>query len=105
MKNSSVGARESDLPRNPVDGTKIDFIARFLDGTVGIEATSPLFGKQAGATTKNYVPLTEVIEELVPRGWAVSVISLPDLGPSDSKRGFKAAVKDMLNIPPPAAGE
>ena len=33
-------------PRNPVDGTKIDFMATFPDGAVGVEATSPLFGKQ-----------------------------------------------------------
>jgi hypothetical protein len=76
-------------PENPIDGTRIDFMARFPDYEVGIEATSPLFDRQVGATTKNFAPLTNIIEELTPRGWAVSVVSLPDLGPSDSKRGVQ----------------
>jgi hypothetical protein len=101
----TLGAFITCEPENPVDGTRIDFMARFPDYEVGVEATSPLFDRQVGATTKNYAPLTDIIEELIPHEWAVGVVSLPDLGPSDSKREFKSAAKEMLNVPPPAAGE
>ncbi|MGH3147460.1 MAG: hypothetical protein ACRDTR_16815, partial [Rubrobacter sp.] len=45
------------------------------------------------------------VEELAPSGWAVAIGSLPDLGPADSKKAFKSAVKQMLNVPPPLPGE
>jgi hypothetical protein len=50
--------------------------------------------------------LLEIIESLAPPGWRILVDSLPDLGPSDSKRGFKAAVERLLDTEPPepAAG-
>jgi hypothetical protein len=56
--------------------------------------------------TKRRSPLLEVIESLAPPGWRIMVDSLPDLGPSDSKRGFKAAVERLLDTEPPepAAG-
>jgi hypothetical protein len=92
-------------PENPVDGTKIDFVVRFPDYEIGVEATSPLFDREMGGTAKDYAPLIEVVEEMAPSGWAVAIGSLPSLGPSDSKKPFKSAVKQMLNVPPPLPGE
>ncbi len=99
------GAITSCEPENPVDGTKIDFTARFPDREVGVEATSPLFDQDMGGTAKDYAPLIEAVEELVPSGWAVAIGSLPSLGPSDSKKPFKSAVRQMLDVPPPVPGE
>jgi hypothetical protein len=53
-------------PENSVDGTKVDFIVRFPDHEVGVEATSPLFDREMGGTAKDYAPLIGVIEEKVP---------------------------------------
>ena len=101
----TLGASIICEPENPVDGTKIDFIAEFPDLTVGVEATSPLFDQEMGETAKNYATLVGTIEDLSPSGWAVAIGSLPDVGPSDSKKPFKAAVRHMLDVPPPAPGE
>lgn len=92
-------------PENPVDGTKIDFMVRFPNHEVGVEATSPLFDREMGGTARDYAPLIGVVENLVPSGWAVAIGSLPGLGPSDSKKLFKSTVKQMLNVPPPLPGE
>ncbi len=92
-------------PENPVDGTKIDFMVRFSDHEIGVEATSPLFDREMGGTAKDHAPLIGAVEELVPSGWAVAIGTLPDLGPADSKKTFKSAVKQMLNVPPPLSGE
>lgn len=101
----TLGASITCEPENPVDGTKIDFVAQFPDYEIGVEATSPLFDREMGETAKNYATLVGAIEDLAPSGWAVAIGSLPDVGPSDSKKPFKAAVKRMLDVPPPALGE
>jgi hypothetical protein len=87
-------------------GTRIDFQACFADGEVGVEVVSPVFDPDAGDVMKRHSPLLEIIESLAPPGWRIMVGSLPDLGPSDSKRGFKAAVERLLDTEPPepAAG-
>jgi hypothetical protein len=87
-------------------GTRIDFRACFADGEVGVEVVSPVFDPDAGDVMKRRSPLLEIIESLAPPGWRIMVDSLPDLGPSDSKRGFKAAVERLLDTEPPepAAG-
>jgi hypothetical protein len=87
-------------------GTRIDFRARFADGEVGVEVVSPVFDPDAGEVMKRRNPLLVIIESLAPPGWRIMVDSLPDLGPNDSKRGFKAAVERLLDTEPaePAAG-
>jgi hypothetical protein len=92
-------------PENPVDGTKVDFMVRFPDYEVGVEATSPLFDREMGGTANDHAPLIDAVEESVPSGWAVAIGSLPGLGPSDSKKPFKSAVKEMLDVPSPLPGE
>jgi hypothetical protein len=87
-------------------GTRIDFRACFAEGEVGVEVVSPLFDPDAGEVMKRRSSLLEIIESLAPTGWRIMVDSLPDLGPSDSKRGFKGAVERLLDTEPPepAAG-
>jgi hypothetical protein len=87
-------------------GTRIDLRARFAEGEVGVEVVSQIFDPDAGEVMKRRGPLPEIIESLAPTRWRVMVDSLPDLGPSDSKRDFKAAVERLLDTEPPepAAG-
>jgi hypothetical protein len=101
----TLGASITCEPVNPVDGTRIDFMAQFPDYEVGVEATSPLFDREMGETAKNYATLVGIIEDLTPSGWAVAIGSLPNVGPSDSKRPFKTAVRRMLDVPPHTSGE
>ena len=87
-------------------GTRIDFRVRFADGEVGVEVVSPVFDSDAGEVMKRHSPLLEIIESLAPLGWRIMVGSLPDMGPNDSKRSFKATVERLLDTEPPepAAG-
>lgn len=100
----TLGASLTCEPENPIDGTKIDFMARFPDGTVGIEATSPVFDKEMGETARSNEPLKETIEKMTPKGWAVAINGLPALNPSDSKKQFKSAVGEMLDVELPEDG-
>ncbi len=100
-----LGASVTCEPESEVGGTKIDFVARFSDHTVAVEAISPVFNKDTAKTVRDRIPLTEIIEESVPAGWGVAIIDLPEIGPADSRKQFKAAVQQMLDVPPPAEGE
>lgn len=101
-----LGASITCEPENEVDRTKIDFVAQFPDHAVTVEATSPIFtNKDAAKTARDRNRLTDFVEECVPAGWGVTIVSLPDIGPAGSTRQFKAAVKRMLDVPPPAEGE
>ena len=100
-----LGASITCEPENEVDGTKIDFVARFADHTVAVEATSPVFTKDTAKTARDRNRLTDFIEECVPAGWGVAIVGLPDIGPAGSTKQFKAAVKRMLDVPPPAEDE
>jgi len=100
-----LGASITCEPENEVDGTKIDFVARFADRTVAVEATSPIFTKDATKTARDRNRLTDFVEERVPAGWGVAIVGLPDIGPAGSTKQFKAAVKRMLDVPPPAEDE
>jgi hypothetical protein len=86
------------------EGKRPDFIARFPDTTVIIEAVSPVFNADAGETIKNRIPLFRIIESNIPQGWRVGVWGLPEIGPRDSKKEFEKVVKRMLSIPPPTEG-
>jgi hypothetical protein len=78
-------------------GTRIDFLARFPDRTVSVEAVAPVINAAAGEEAKRRNPLLSVIDSLAPPGCTILVMELPDLGPSDSKKQFKEAVKDLLD--------
>jgi hypothetical protein len=100
-----LGASIACEPENRADKTRIDFMARFSDHVVAVEATSPVFNQDMGQTARNHIPLIEIIEKSAPAGWAVAIGDLPDIGPTGSKKQFKSAVERVLNVPPPAEGE
>jgi hypothetical protein len=85
-------------------GKRPDFTARFLDGTVIVEAVAPIFDADAGETEKNRRPLLEIIEAHIPKGWYVGVRELPNISPNETKKYFKSVVARMLTIAPPENG-
>ncbi len=87
---------------NNRDVRRPDFNAQFSDVTIIVEATAPIFNKATGEQLKSQVPLLEFIESNIPKGWEVGVYQLPNIGLTDSKKGFKRTVKNMLRIPPPS---
>lgn len=87
------------------DGKRPDFVARFAESTVCIEAVSPELNNAAAKELRNAQQLMKIVDTHIPQGWHICVMSLPQLGPSHSKREFTRAVKKLLDIQPPDAGE
>ena len=95
-----MGAEVSFEIKNQ-EGKCPDFIARFSDTAIIVEAVSPLFNPEVEGKSTRRIPLLNFIESKVPDGWRVAVWELPDIGRSDSKIEFKKAIERMLAIPPP----
>ena len=83
------------------DDKQPDFLARFPDYTIIVEAASPNFNAEAGKEIKDRNPLMDIVECLTPEGWSVGVWELPRIGQADSKKEFRRVVSEMLSIPPP----
>jgi hypothetical protein len=96
----ALGA-EIEVEPDSEAGTRIDFLARFSDQTISVEAVAPVFNADAGETAARRIPLLEIVESLTPAGWRVMVVELPDLGSGDSKRQFKRTVEELLETEPP----
>lgn len=82
-------------------GKRPDFMARFADGRVTVEAVSPVVNAETKGEETERVPLLNIIEEQVPEGWYVGVWELPNIGHADSKREFKRTVARLLALSPP----
>lgn len=74
------------------EGRRPDFKADFEDGSVIVEAISPVFNATVGEKMKCQRPLLEIVEAMVPEGWRCGVWDLPDIGLQDSKKEFKNAL-------------
>jgi hypothetical protein len=85
-----MGADIECEPENPRDGTRVDFVARFSDGTVFVEAVSPVLDRELGAIYGREAPLKKLIEDNVPTGWAADIRAVPRIGPGESRRHVKA---------------
>ena len=96
-----LGADIECESENPIDRTRVDFAATFPNGVVFVEAVSPVLDKELGAVLDREVPLTQLIKNSVPPGWAADVRELPNVGPDESKRHIKAFLRREMNIPPP----
>jgi hypothetical protein len=96
-----LGADIECEPVNPADGSRVDFVAKFPDGTVFVEAVSPLLDRELGAIFGREAPLRKLVEENVPPGWAAHIRALPNVGPDQSRRHIKAFLQREMDIPPP----
>lgn len=86
----------------PIEQTKKnpDFLAQFPDGTIIVEATVPKTNEEIRQHSTRNEELVEIIESLAPDGWTVAVWRLPELGPNDSKKHFKSAIREIFNSLP-----
>jgi hypothetical protein len=77
-----------------------DFIARFPDVVITVEATIPEINQRINRQTAENEELVRIIETLTPAKWSVRAWRLPRLGPRDSKRDFKRTIKGVFaNLP------
>jgi hypothetical protein len=96
-----LGADIECEPVNPADGSRVDFVARFPDVTVFVEAVSPVLDRELGAIYGREAPITKLIEDSVPPGWAADIRRPPSIGPDESRRHIKAFLQREMDIPPP----
>jgi hypothetical protein len=75
---------------------RIDYVARFPQSTVSVEAVAPTFNVAVGEQVKQRNPLLDIIEVLAPPDLWILVESLPGLGPNDSKKRFRNVIKRLF---------
>jgi hypothetical protein len=75
---------------------RIDFVARFPESTVSVEAVAPAFNVEIGEQVKQRNPLLDIVESAAPPDLWVLIESLPELGPNDSKKRFRNTIKRLL---------
>lgn len=88
---------EIELEVENSEGRKPDFLAKFDDEVVIIEAKVPTFNKAAFDSQIHQIPLLELIEANVPDGLGVIVWELPNIPPSDSKKEFRKAIEAIFH--------
>lgn len=87
------------------DGTRIDFVAKFPDAAVGVEAISPIFDASIGEAINVRGPLLDIVEALVPPGWGAMVLNLPEIGPNQSKAPFREMLARLMSSLPLPVGD
>jgi hypothetical protein len=97
-----LGAEIECEPEGLPSGKRPDFVARFPEGTVFVEAVSPVLDRELAAAAGGEAPIMRLVEDSVPLGWAADIRALPCVGPDESKRHIKAFLRREMNIPPPA---
>ncbi len=84
-------------------GTRIDFLAEFRDGKVGVEATAPVFNATVGEEFKARAALLDLLDREAPQGWSIMV---SQASVSDGRHQmFKRFIREMFrDIDPPTKG-
>ncbi len=77
-------------------GSRPDFRARFPEGTVIVEATSPVFDAEFGEDFARWDGLRHVIKRRAPRGWIVWIRALPPIGRDQPLGDFKRVVDRLF---------
>ena len=96
-----LGAQIECEPEGLPSGKRPDFVASFPDGKVFVEAVSPKLDRELGTAAGLEFPITKLIEDNVPPGWAADIRKLPRVSPDESKRHIKAFLQREMNVPPP----
>jgi hypothetical protein len=78
-----------------------DFLVRFPDGAITVEATVPEINARISRQTSNNEEMVQIIEALTPPEWSVAVWRLPSLGPNDSKKNFRRTIEGVFRDLPP----
>jgi hypothetical protein len=79
-----------------------DFLVRFPDGIITVEATVPSINDPMNQQLTWNEELIEVIETLMPPDWSARVWRLPKIGPNNSKQQFKKTITEIVGDLAPA---
>lgn len=77
-------------------GRKPDFTAHFEEGSIIVEAVSPVFNAEVVEEAANRNPLLDFIEGSTPTNWRTAVLKLPSIRPDASKKEFKSAILRLM---------
>lgn len=78
-------------------GSRIDWLATFPDGRVGVEATVPLINAVVGTTMRDQQPTLELIERVTPPGWNVIAVAVPATPGDAPRRPIRAVLRRWAN--------
>lgn len=100
-----LGAHELAYEPMQTSGKRPDYLARFADGTVFVDATHPSWNADLEREHRANERLIDVIEKEIPPGWSFIVDELPRLGMSQPIGPFRAAINQAFSsLPIPSAG-
>lgn len=66
-----------------------------------MEAVSPRLDRELSAAAGSEAPITKLVEDNVPPGWAADIRALPRVAPDESKRHIRAFLQRKMDMPPP----
>ena len=90
------GGAALELEIANAEGRRPDFLARFDDVIVIVEAISPVFNRAMNDEFKAKDGLLEIVEQLTPDGYRIGTWRLPNIGLSDSRKEFKHTIREMM---------
>lgn len=100
-----LGADIECEPVNLANNKRPDFLARFPDGTAFVEAVSPVLDRELKEISGREAPLTKLVKDNVPPGWAAEIRALPRVAPGEPRRHIKAFLQREMDIPPPESDD
>lgn len=96
-----LGADIECEPDNLETNRRPDFVARFPERMIIVEAVSPVMDRELLAISDREAPMIKLVEENVPSGWVADIRALPNVGPDEPRRPLKAILRKKLHMPPP----
>ena len=83
-----------------VEGRRVDWLGRFDDGTVSVEATLPIANGVVGDTVRASQRIVDLAVRLAPPGWYVMIHRVPQFGPNESLRPLRARLRERYAAVP-----
>lgn len=100
-----LGAAELIIERATETGSRPDFLASFGDCEVVVEAKTPELLPEHANDLKQASALRKIVQVMKPHGYSINIRELPQIGPDESKKEFKRALKRLLAVPPPKSAD
>lgn len=97
-----LGARSIEYEVPGSEGRRIDWLARFDDGPVSVEACVPIANRVLGDSMKRTQETVAMAVRLAPPGWHVLVTSVPMFGPNERKTELRLALQRLYASVPKA---
>jgi phenylpyruvate tautomerase PptA (4-oxalocrotonate tautomerase family) len=97
----ALGAEQLEYEPVGSEGRHVDWLARFPDGHVSVEATAPAVNSVVGEELKASEPAIAIVLEEVPPGWWILAGRVPWLG-NQRRQWFRKRVRQLFADLPPA---